>query len=165
MLRETPPAEQVSLVDKPQELLQREVLVDEVLKQIGKGSSNTFPGPGVISEMHDLLLWFASLPDWWEKKEHFLEIPKEPEEAYIWKGDFLVSMMLPERVNGHLKEYDVIDKRHMAFRRKTMAMDLLEFPEQVSKWAKLCCSMQWTAFRGPLDKMHYQRVSKKLNHS
>lgn len=50
--------------------------------------------------------------------------------------------MLPERVNRHLKEYDVIDKRHMAFRRKTMAMDLLEFPEQVSKWAKLCCSMQ-----------------------
>lgn len=29
----------------------------------------------------------------------------------------------------------------MVFNRKIMAMDLLEFPEQVSEWAKVCSSM------------------------
>lgn len=87
----------VSLADQPQELLQREVLVDEVLEQIGKGSSSTLPGPGGINEVYNLLLQFALTPEQW-KQGTFLGVPKGPEEPQIWKSDFLMDTMLPEKV-------------------------------------------------------------------
>lgn len=48
----------------------------------------------------------------------------------------------------------------MAFKRKVTATDLLEFPEQV-KWAKVRWAMRRAAFRGPLDKVPYSRLSEE----
>lgn len=33
-----------------------------------------------------------------ENKEHFLGVPKGPEEPRIWKGDVLMGTMLPAKV-------------------------------------------------------------------
>lgn len=86
------------MADQPQQLLQREASVDEVLEQIGKGSSSMLPGPGGINEM--CVTCCFGLPRYQSSgnKEHFLEVPKGPEEPQIWKNYFLIGTMVPEKV-------------------------------------------------------------------